>query len=77
MATILAQLSHLAQCSLMSGVYRHLTALEGKPLKQILSHIETNLAQLASTVVPTKSDSDVIFCLQLLSKTLTFTLLLT
>ena len=27
-----------------------------------------------STVVPTKSDSDVIFCLQLLSKTLTCTL---
>ena len=26
------------------------------------------------TVVPTKSDSDVIFCLQLLSKTLTCTL---
>ena len=28
----------------------------------------------ASTVVPTKSDSDVIFCYQLLSKTLTWTL---
>ena len=28
------------------------------------------------TVVPTKSDSDVIFCLQLLSKTLTCTLYL-
>ena len=27
-----------------------------------------------TTVVPTKSDSDVIFCLQLLSKTLTCTL---
>ena len=27
-----------------------------------------------STVLPSKSDSDVIFCLQLLSKTLTFTL---
>ena len=27
-----------------------------------------------ATVVPTKSDSDVIFCLQLLSKTLTCTL---
>ena len=30
--------------------------------------------KLAATVVPTKSDSDVIFCLQLLSKTLTCTL---
>ena len=28
----------------------------------------------AATVVPTKSDSDLILCLQLLSKTLTFTL---
>ena len=29
---------------------------------------------IVSTVVPTKSDSDVIFCLQLLSKILTCTL---
>ena len=30
--------------------------------------------QVAATVMPTKSDSDVILCLQLLSKTLTCTL---
>ena len=29
---------------------------------------------ISSTVVPTKSDADVIFCLQLLSKTFTCTL---
>ena len=33
------------------------------------------LNETASTVVPTKSDSDVILCLQLLSKTLPCTLL--
>ena len=27
-----------------------------------------------STILPAKSDSDVVFCLQLLSKTLTFTI---
>ena len=34
----------------------------------------TRLNQQVATVVPTKSDSDVIFCLQLLSKALTSTL---
>ena len=36
--------------------------------------ISKSLRLIHTTVVPTKSDSDVIFCLQLLSETLTYTL---
>ena len=37
--------------------------------------LQTDYNLAKSTVVPTKSDSDVIICLQLLSKTLTCTVL--
>ena len=37
--------------------------------------LQTDYHLAKSTVVPTKSDSDVILCLQLLSKTLTCTVL--
>ena len=42
------------------------------PLKSVLVGVRRRyISQVYSTVVPTKSDSDVIICLQLLSKTLT------
>ena len=40
----------------------------------LLIYVNTNLSKTAVTVVPTKSDSDLIFCLQMFSKTLTCTL---
>ena len=46
--------------------------------KQFMSFNNNNASAVVhSTVMPTKSDSDVIFCLQFLSKTLTCTLHLT
>ena len=47
--------------------------------KILMCCIQITLSLLVSsdyifTVVPTKSDSDLIFCLQLLSKSLTFTI---
>ena len=54
----LYQLSHCALLIIFLSVF--------KPIQQCRSC-------MFSTVVPTKSDSDVIFCLQLLSKTLTCT----
>ena len=38
------------------------------------SYLESHMNFLSSTVVPTKIDSDIILCLQLLSKTLLCTL---
>ena len=42
--------------------------------KKIGHKKKVTVSDLFATVVPTKSDSDVIFCLHLLSKTLTCTL---
>ena len=59
-------------CAHVSGVYDF---LEQKYYYSVLLPKEG--AYDTCTVVPTKSDSDVIFCLQFLSKTLTCTLHLT
>ena len=40
----------------------------------LITFVETLHLITQPTVMPAKSDSDVVFCLQLLSKTLTFTL---
>ena len=40
----------------------------------LITFVETKYIVVTQPVVPAKSDSDVVFCLQLLSKTLTFTL---